>query len=44
MISFKVDENLPQDLARLLCEAGHDAVSALDQQLGGASDEVIACV
>jgi predicted nuclease of predicted toxin-antitoxin system len=36
---FKLDENLPRAAARLLREYGHDAVSALDQQMGGRPDE-----
>ena len=35
---FKLDENLPQDLAELFRQAGHDAVTVLDQGIGGASD------
>jgi len=31
---FKLDENLPRAAARILREYGHDALSALDQQLG----------
>ena len=39
---FKIDENLPTDVVDLLIRAGHDAVSVLDQQLGGRSDRTIA--
>lgn len=39
---FKLDENLPTEAADLLAGAGHDAVSVLDQNLGGAGDPVIA--
>jgi hypothetical protein len=39
---FKVDENLPAEVADLLRAAGHDAVSVLDQQLGGAADPRVA--
>ena len=39
---IKVDENLPIEVARRLNDAGHDALSVLDQKMGGASDEVIA--
>lgn len=35
---FKVDENLPQEVAGLLREGGHDAVSVSDQGMGGAKD------
>ncbi len=40
--SFKVDENLPQELTEQLRQAGFDAMSVLDQRLGGAIDEVLA--
>lgn len=43
-ILFKVDENLPLAAVELLREAGHDAVSVLDQQLGGRRDPTIADV
>lgn len=40
---FKVDENLPGEIARLLNEAGYDAATVIDQHLQGASDaQVIA--
>ena len=39
---FKVDENLPAEVAELLRAAGHDAVSMLDQNLGGRADRIIA--
>jgi len=42
MIKFKVDENLPVEAATLLTEAGHDALTATDQHLGGAPDPDIA--
>ena len=41
---FKLDENLPVDLAELFREAGHDAVTVLDQGLGGARDPDLALV
>lgn len=40
-MDFKVDENLPQEVAQLLGEAGHDAVMVLQEGLGGASDAAI---
>ncbi len=40
---FKVDENLPNEVARLLAEAGHDASTMLEEGIGGAPDEEIAC-
>ncbi len=44
MIRIKVDENLPIEVARRLNDAGHDALTVLDQKMGGASDEEIAGV
>ena len=41
---FKLDENLPIDLADMFRAAGHDAVTTLDQNLGGAGDSVLAFV
>jgi predicted nuclease of predicted toxin-antitoxin system len=35
---FKVDENLPREATELLLIAGHDAMSVLDQRLGGTPD------
>ena len=34
-LKFKLDENLPTEAAEVLCSAGHDAVTVLDQSLGG---------
>ena len=39
---FKLDENLPADAVAILLEAGHDAMSVLDQDLGGEADDRIA--
>lgn len=41
---FKVDENLPVDVAQLLREAGHEATTVFDQHLGGSGDATIASV
>lgn len=41
---FKIDENLPSEVVDLLREAGHDAVSVLDQGFKGSSDEEVAQV
>ena len=41
---FKLDENLPVDLAVMFRAAGHDAVTALDQNLKGARDSDLASV
>ena len=38
---FKIDENLPQEVAGFLRDAGHDAMTALDQGLSGAQDQRI---
>jgi predicted nuclease of predicted toxin-antitoxin system len=40
-VRFKIDENLPQEVAELLCENGHDAVSVFDQTLSGKKDPTI---
>lgn len=37
----KVDENLPQAVAELLCENGHDALSVFDQTLSGEQDPTL---
>ena len=41
---FKLDENLPVELADLLRRAGHDVATVLDQGLGGARDPELASV
>ena len=41
---FKLDENLPSEMAFLFRRAGHDALSVLDQGLGGAQDSEIASI
>jgi predicted nuclease of predicted toxin-antitoxin system len=40
-VRFKIDENLPVELASLLCHAGHDAASVVTQQLQGGPDSII---
>ncbi len=40
-MKFKVDENLPAEVAVALREAGHDAI---DQGLGGRADAHVAVV
>jgi predicted nuclease of predicted toxin-antitoxin system len=37
-MQFKIDENLPEELAQLLREAGWDATSVVAQELGGSDD------
>ncbi len=44
MGKFKLDENMPNEATAVLREAGHDAVSIMDQQLGGQADESVATV
>ena len=39
---FKLDDNLPFELVELFSAAGHDAVTVLDQGLGGARDPDLA--
>jgi predicted nuclease of predicted toxin-antitoxin system len=41
---FKVDENLPVEVAQLLRQNGHDAATVLEQRLGGHPDQDIAAV
>lgn len=41
---FKTDENLPAEVAAILSQHGHDAVSVHDQQLAGHPDDEIAIV
>jgi len=40
-MKFKLDENLPVEASTLLREAGHDALTVLDQNMGGEPDEHI---
>jgi predicted nuclease of predicted toxin-antitoxin system len=40
-MKFKVDENLPIELADLSDQAGHDAVTVNDEGLGGVDDDVL---
>jgi predicted nuclease of predicted toxin-antitoxin system len=39
---FKVDENLPIEVAEALRQAGHDAATVLEQQFGGSADARLA--
>jgi len=41
-VRFKIDENLPEDVASVFGDAGHDAVTVLRQKLGGTDDASIA--
>ena len=38
---FKVDENLPVEIAELIRHRGHDALTATQQQLGGRPDKLL---
>lgn len=40
-MKFKLDENIPVEASILLGESGHDAVTVLDQNMGGKEDEHI---
>lgn len=41
---FKVDENLPDEVAELLRQAGHDATTIIEEGLGGTRDSQIASI
>ena len=41
---FKLDENLPAAVKAVLIEQGHDALTVVDQHLGGYDDDKIAAV
>lgn len=41
---FKVDENLPTEVAGLLRQAGHDAATVTEERLGGAADASVASI
>lgn len=41
---FKTDENLPEEFAEILRAAGWDALSVIEQQLGGTLDPRIASI
>jgi predicted nuclease of predicted toxin-antitoxin system len=43
-MEFKVDENLPVEVADLLRQVGYDAVTVVEQHLEGSSDSDIASV
>lgn len=40
-MKVKIDENLPQELAEVLTSLGHDAITTLDENLCGCSDDQI---
>ncbi|MEO5359484.1 MAG: DUF5615 family PIN-like protein [Nitrospirota bacterium] len=37
-MQFKIDENLPVEIAQMLINAGHDAITVNEQQMTGAAD------
>lgn len=41
---FKIDENLPLDVADLLKRAGHDATTIFEERLGGCSDAKVSSI
>ena len=41
-MQFKIDENLPLELAELLIEAGYDAATIVSEKMQGKPDPVIA--
>jgi predicted nuclease of predicted toxin-antitoxin system len=41
-VRFKLDENMPREIALYLRSSGHDASTVLDEQLGGKPDPMIA--
>ena len=41
---FKVDENLPLEVAEVLRQSGHDAVTVLEQQRSGSADAHLAAL
>lgn len=41
---FMTDENLHDEVAGMLCEAGHDAISVFAQRMRGVADEDLAVV
>ncbi len=43
-MKFKLDENLPVELAELFRTHSHDVKTVLDQNLGGVNDPVLATV
>lgn len=41
-MDFKIDENMPVETADLLKRFGHDALTVIDQDMSGGTDESIA--
>jgi predicted nuclease of predicted toxin-antitoxin system len=44
MFRFKIDENMPVEGAAVLTQAGHDALTVRDQQMGGRPDADVVTV
>lgn len=43
-LRFKIDENLPVEVAEVFRNAGYDAETVLDEELGGEPDERVAAI
>ena len=43
-MNFKMDENLPMEVVDVLRGHGQEAINVVEQQVGGASDDLIAKV
>lgn len=43
-MKFKTDENIPDEIAKVLSSAGYDAMTIMEQNLGGSSDDNIASI
>jgi predicted nuclease of predicted toxin-antitoxin system len=43
-VKFKIDENLPSELAAALRDLGHEAHTVFDENLAGAEDTVVIAV
>lgn len=44
MLRFKVDENLPKEVAALLAAHGHDAFTVAEQRHAGAADSELSAI
>ena len=40
-MKFKVDENMPAEVAEMFANTGHDAVTVPNQQMGGQPDPLV---
>ena len=41
-MKFKIDENLPAEVAKILARAGFDAHTVADENLSGTDDDTVA--